>query len=59
MVEEGAPTGKAFHQATIGTVRSFDEEMGFIEQLSPCKFRISPGFVPNMNVPGRYSEFKY
>jgi hypothetical protein len=28
------------------------QECEFIEQLSPYKFRIKEGFVPNMRVPG-------
>ena len=28
------------------------QERAFIEQLSPYHYRINPGFVPNMTVPG-------
>lgn len=33
-------------------VRTYEEERQFIEQLSPYHYRINPGFVPGMNVPG-------
>ena len=33
-------------------VRTYDQEKGFLEQLSPTKWRIKRGFVPNMNVDG-------
>ena len=35
-------------------VRTYDEEMRFLEQLSDSKWRIRPGFVPNMRVPGTF-----
>ncbi|CAJ0574322.1 unnamed protein product, partial [Mesorhabditis spiculigera] len=34
--------------------RTYDEECGFIERLTPTKFKIKQGFVPNMNVEGRF-----
>eukprot|EP00887_Chlorella_sp_A99_P001451 scaffold8.g1451.t1 len=37
---------------TKGTVRTYEEEASFIEQLSPCHYRIKAGFVPGMRVPG-------
>ena len=30
----------------------FAQECSYIEQLTPYKYRIKPGFVPNMRVPG-------
>jgi tRNA-splicing ligase RtcB len=33
-------------------VRTYEEEMSFIEQLTSTKYQIKKGFVPNMNVPG-------
>ena len=33
-------------------VRTYDQEKGFLEQLSPTRWRIKKGFVPNMNVDG-------
>lgn len=33
-------------------VRSFDEERTFLEKLTPYKWRIKKGFVPNMKVEG-------
>ena len=35
-------------------VRSYKDEMEFIERISPVEFRIKKGFVPNMNVEGRF-----
>lgn len=32
--------------------RSYEEELKFIERLSPCSWRIKKGFVPNMKVEG-------
>ena len=32
--------------------RSFEEERGFLERLSPVSWKIHKGFVPNMNVEG-------
>ena len=34
--------------------RTYDEEMSFISRLDANIFRIEPGFVPNMNVPGYF-----
>ncbi|EGT47647.1 hypothetical protein CAEBREN_25556 [Caenorhabditis brenneri] len=34
--------------------RTFEEECGFIDRLTDTKFRIKSGFVPNMNVEGRF-----
>lgn len=31
---------------------AFVQERAYIEQLSPYHYRINPGFVPNMRVPG-------
>ena len=33
-----------------GMARSYQEECSYLEQMSPCSFRIKKGFVPNMNV---------
>lgn len=30
--------------------RTFDEEMGYIKQISPCCYTIKKGCVPNMKV---------
>ncbi|VDK41929.1 unnamed protein product [Taenia asiatica] len=32
--------------------RSYEEELKFLEKLSPCSWRIKKGFVPNMKVEG-------
>ncbi|VDN50226.1 unnamed protein product [Dracunculus medinensis] len=34
--------------------RTYDEECSFIERVSAVQFRIKKGFVPNMNVEGRF-----
>ncbi|CAJ0944112.1 unnamed protein product, partial [Mesorhabditis belari] len=34
--------------------RTFEEECDFLERITPTKFRIKKGFVPNMNVEGRF-----
>jgi len=36
------------------TKRTFDEEMSFITRETDSMFSIKPGFVPGMNVPGRF-----
>ena len=35
-------------------VRTFEEEMSFLEQKSPTEWTIKKGFVPNMRVPGTF-----
>lgn len=34
--------------------RTYEQEMEFIERVSPCQFRVKQGFVPNMRVPGTF-----
>ena len=51
-MELGAPS--AVPIASGGVVRTYDEEMSFIEQVTPTCFKIKPGFVPNMTVPGYF-----
>ena len=51
-MEEGAP--KDSFPSAPSSGRSFEEELRHIQQLSPCKFRIDTGFVPNMRVPGYF-----
>uniref|UniRef100_A0A914RD66 3'-phosphate/5'-hydroxy nucleic acid ligase n=1 Tax=Parascaris equorum TaxID=6256 RepID=A0A914RD66_PAREQ len=34
--------------------RTYDEECSYIERVSEVQFRIKKGFVPNMNVEGRF-----
>jgi|EP00927_Polykrikos_kofoidii_P078373 tRNA-splicing ligase RtcB len=36
------------------TKRSFNDEMGFITKETDNMYSIKPGFVPGMNVPGRF-----
>jgi len=55
MPEEGAPEKEhEGHDGEVTTVivRPYEEEMKYIERLTPEKFRIKKGFVPNMNVEG-------
>jgi len=39
------------------TGRSFAEEQKFLEPVSKCKYRIKPGFVPNMKVRASSRNF--
>ncbi|KAH7724853.1 hypothetical protein AAVH_07442 [Aphelenchoides avenae] len=34
--------------------RTYEDELQYIERLSPVEFRVKKGFVPNMNVEGRF-----
>eukprot|EP00320_Phaeocystis_rex_P010636 CAMPEP_0119089198 /NCGR_PEP_ID=MMETSP1178-20130426/148200_1 /TAXON_ID=33656 /ORGANISM="unid sp, Strain CCMP2000" /LENGTH=67 /DNA_ID=CAMNT_0007072531 /DNA_START=137 /DNA_END=337 /DNA_ORIENTATION=+ len=43
-----------FSEVPACPVRTYDEEMRYIEQVTPYKWRIKPGFVPNMRVPGTF-----
>ena len=55
MPEEGAPEECAYTGPVNQlVVRTFEEEMKFIRKLSPCKYEISKGFVPGMNVEGTF-----
>jgi tRNA-splicing ligase RtcB len=57
MAEEGAPAENLFSfpvHHTGAAVRTFEEEMAFIQQTSSCRYEIRPGFVPNMRVPGSF-----
>ena len=58
-VIEGAPDATAFNfptssNTTSDVVRTYEEEMSYITQLSDCKYEIGVGFVPNMAVPGQF-----
>lgn len=35
-------------------VRTYDQETSFIERIDATSYRINPGFVDNMSVPGRF-----
>lgn len=35
-------------------VRTYEQECAFLEQVAPCQWRIKPGFVPGMTVPGTF-----
>ena len=35
-------------------VRTYDEERTYLEQVASCQWKIKPGFVPNMRVPGTF-----
>eukprot|EP01138_Halocafeteria_seosinensis_P000196 gb/GECG01000202.1/.p1 GENE.gb/GECG01000202.1/~~gb/GECG01000202.1/.p1 ORF type:complete len:525 (+),score=58.95 gb/GECG01000202.1/:1-1575(+) len=39
---------------TNSVVRTYEQELEYVEQVSPCEFRIKKGFVPNMNVEGTF-----
>ena len=43
-----------FGDVPASPVRTYDEEMRFLDQVTDCKWRIRPGFVPNMRVPGTF-----
>lgn len=50
-MEEGAP--KIFNSIqTNGIVRKYSEEMTYINRITPWKYQINKGFVPNMLVDG-------
>ena len=51
-MEEGAPKD-SFPSAPVSG-RTFEDELGYLQQLTPFKFRIDTGFVPNMRVPGYF-----
>ncbi len=34
--------------------RSYVEEVRYLQRITPTKFEIKPGFVPNMRVPGYF-----
>ncbi|KAK8803806.1 hypothetical protein WA158_001500 [Blastocystis sp. Blastoise] len=38
--------------ADNSVVRTYEEECKFIHKDGVCRYKIDPGFVPNMNVPG-------
>ena len=35
-------------------VRTYEEEQKFLRQVAPCEWHIAQGFVPNMQVPGKF-----
>ena len=54
-IEEGAPLHTSYTGPVIPAIkRTFDEEMQFIKKLTPWKYEIAKGFVPNMNVKGTF-----
>lgn len=54
-IEEGAPE-EATYKGPVNApiVRTFEEEMTYIKKLTPWKYEIAKGFVPNMNVEGTF-----
>ena len=55
MAEEGAPINHQYKgNVNESVVRSYDDEMKFLKRLTPWKFEIAKGFVPNMNVHGTF-----
>jgi len=53
MAEEGAPSGPEMNFTSL-PVRSYKEEMKYIQKIGHCKYNIAKGFVPNMNVEGTF-----
>lgn len=54
-IEEGAPEESTYKGAVNPPIRrTFEEEMQFITELTPWKYEIAKGFVPNMNVEGTF-----
>ena len=54
-IEEGAPEESTYKGAVNPSIRrTFEEEMQFITELTPWKYEIAKGFVPNMNVEGTF-----
>ena len=53
-IEEGAPEGESGYKGPVNSmvVRTYEEDMSFITKLTPWKYQIAKGFVPNMNVEG-------
>jgi len=55
MTEEGAPIGREYKgQINQSIVRTYDEDIKYINRLSPWKYQISKGFVPGMNCDGYF-----
>lgn len=55
MAEEGAPIDHEYKGAVNPTVvRTFMEEMKFIKRVTPWKYQILKGFVPEMIVDGTF-----
>ena len=48
------PSMSFFGEVPAYPVRTYDEERRFLDQVTDCKWRIRPGFVPNMRVPGTF-----
>lgn len=38
-------------------IRSYEQELNFIEKISDVEYRIKKGFVPSMNVSFKYLFF--
>lgn len=55
MGDEGAPFGREYQGKVNKTiVRSFDDEMKYINRVTPWKFDIDMGFVTGMNCKGSF-----
>lgn len=55
-MEEGAPKDAKFYDPATSKciVRKYEEEMTFIKRISPWKYQIDIGFVPNMLTEGYF-----
>ncbi len=49
MEEENARSSAAAHSSS-SIVRTYEQELSFLSQVSPVQWRVAPGFVPNMRV---------
>lgn len=57
MSDEGAPFGRVNYDTQVNAdnvVRTFEEEKGFVERVTPWKFKVKKNFVPGMNVEGTF-----
>ena len=55
MPEEGAPLNHHYKgKINDSVVRTYDEELKYLKRITPWKYEISKGFVPNMKVNGTF-----
>ena len=51
MSDEGAPFGRVNYDTQVNAdnvVRTFEEEKGFVERVTPWKFKVKKNFVPGI-----------
>eukprot|EP00047_Mylnosiga_fluctuans_P015134 m.43700 g.43700 ORF g.43700 m.43700 type:complete len:523 (+) comp5789_c0_seq3:27-1595(+) len=51
---DGEKTGTTDTALVKYEKRTYEQEMGFLEKITPTCYRIKKGFVPNMRVEGRF-----